>query len=158
MNKVNFKRVNYVIISILILVLFQSCLSESESQDEIDENKIKKYVTENNINATRHDTGIYYLLSKEGTGDSPDLESDITLKYKGYYLDGTVFDQTESGKSITFKLNTLILGWQICIPMLKPGGKGKFIIPSYLAYGPQGRYPIGPNETLVFDIELISFK
>lgn len=159
MIKENFKRVYSLILLVIIMIGVQSCFKSQDSQEEIDEKKIKKYITENNINATRHETGIYYVINEEGTGDSPNLESNITFKYKGCLLNGTVFDQTDSGKSVTFKLNELIPGWQVCIPMLKPGGKGTFIIPSYLAYGPYGAGQlVGPNETLIFDIELISFE
>ena len=159
MVKVNYKRINSFILLMLVMFVMQSCLKNEDSQDEIDEKKIKEYVTENKIAATRHNSGIYYIIDNEGTGEAPDYDSEVTVKYKGYFFNGTVFDKTQPDKSITFKLNELIPGWQICIPMLKSGGKGTFIIPSYLAYGPQGAGTlIGPNETLIFDIELVSFK
>jgi FKBP-type peptidyl-prolyl cis-trans isomerase len=73
-------------------------------------------------------------------------------------MNGTVFDQTATGKSATFQLTSLISGWRIAIPLLKKGGKGTFIIPSNLGYGPFGSGGIPGKSVLIFEIELLAFS
>ncbi len=150
MVKVNYKRINSCILLMLAMLFMQSCFSDIETQDEIDEKKIKEYVTENKIEATRHESGIYYIIDEEGIGETPDYDSEVTVKYKGYFLNGSVFDESKPGQTATFNLIKLIPGWQVCIPMLKPGGKGTFIIPSHWGYQ--------DSQVRIFDIELVSFK
>ena len=79
------------------------------------------------------------------------------MRYKGYLPDGTVFDQTPGTETATFPLAGLIRGWQEGIPLLKKGGKGTFFLPSVLGYGSSGSGSIGPNEVLIFEIELVNF-
>ena len=128
-----------------------------EEQFQEDITKIKQYLLDNNLTADTTVSGIHYVITQEGAGGHPDLQSTVTVKYKGELLDGTVFDQTADSETAIFALNGLIPGWQEAIPLLQKGGKGTFLIPSYLCYGPSGVGPIPPNSVLVFDIELIDF-
>ncbi|MBT3210227.1 MAG: peptidylprolyl isomerase [Bacteroidetes bacterium] len=139
----------------LFILAFSSC--EKETQSEIDEQKIKSYLTENEIDATAHDSGIYFIITKEGTGGSPNISSSVEVNYKGYLTDGSVFDET-SGNSAIFPLQNLILGWQIGIPLLEKGGEGTFFIPSELGYGTQAIGSIPANSVLIFEIELLDFQ
>jgi len=141
---------------IVAIVLFSACKKE-DSQAEKDDKIIQQYLSDNNIQATKDDSGIYYLITVEGTGDHPDINSEVTVKYKGYLTNGAVFDQTTGNSSATFPLNGLIRGWQIGIPKLKQGGKGTFLIPSALGYGSSAVENIPANSVLIFDIELVSF-
>lgn len=103
-------------------------------------------------------SGLQYKVLKEGNGNSPSVEDEITVHYHGTHLDGSVFDSSvDAGEPITYTVNGFIKGWQEALPLMKEGGKWKVFIPSDLAYGEFGSVPvIGHNETLIFEIELIS--
>ena len=148
--------------------LFTSCGSSYEplsfkegSQDAIDNGIIIEHLTSNGIKGAQHtESGIYYVIEKEGTGDHPTATSKIQAHYTGTLLDGTKFDSSvDRGQPLNFQLNGVIKGWGEGIPLLKKGGKGTFYIPSSLAYGPRavGR-SIPANSILAFDIELIDFQ
>ena len=136
-----------------------SCLKDvsPEEQLEIDIQKIKDYLVANNLTATETPSGLHYIITQEGTGGNPNLQSNVTVKYKGYLLDGMVFDQTSGSATATFPLANLIEAWQEGIPLLKKGGKGTFFSPSALAYGPNGVSGIPGNSVLIFEIELVNF-
>lgn len=121
---------------------------------------IMEYATANNLKLEKTEKGVFYMIEKEGNGkDFPDISNTLKVHYHGTLLDGTVFDSSvDRGESIEFPLGRVIPGWQDAIPLLSKGGKGKFIIPSRLAYGgrPAGKIP--PHSILIFDVELIDFK
>lgn len=129
---------------------------EIVEQREFDNTKIKTYITDNNL--TKMDStlsGMYYTISEAGTGEHPLASSTVTVSYKGYFADGSVFDQSEV--PITFGLNGVIQGWQEALPLLKKDGTGTFLIPSDLAYGASGSGSIPSNTMIIFDITLIDF-
>tara|TARA_B100000809_G_scaffold71099_1_gene68683 strand:+ start:287 stop:973 length:687 start_codon:yes stop_codon:yes gene_type:complete len=109
---------------------------------------------------TKTATGLQYFDIKVGKGASPKPTSACTVHYSGYLVDGTMFDSSvKRGQPATFPLNRVIPGWTEGVGGMKPGGKRKLIIPFSMAYGPNGRSPtIPPKATLIFDVELISFK
>ena len=129
---------------------------EVVDQKLFDQNKIQTYLAENNIVADSTLSGIYYEITEPGTGESPTSSSTVTVSYKGYYADGTVFDQ--SNPTATFELNGVIRGWQEVLPLLKREGIGTFLIPSNLAYGETGNSNIPGNTMLIFDIALLDFR
>lgn len=105
-------------------------------------------------------SGLQYLVVKEGDGKSPAATDTVEVNYRGTLIDGTEFDSSYSrGQTVSFPVNQVIQGWQEVLPLMKTGAHWKVYIPSNLAYGERGAGgSIGPNETLVFDIELISIK
>lgn len=142
----------------ICLIVLSSCKVTTVNQPELDDQLIQGYLFANNLNATKTPSGLYYIMTVEGTGVSPTVASTVEVKYTGYLLDDTVFDQTATGKTFTSSLSGLITGWQIGIPLMKKGGKAMLIIPSALGYGSRAIGPIPANSVLVFEIELIDVK
>jgi FKBP-type peptidyl-prolyl cis-trans isomerase FkpA len=119
---------------------------------------IEAYMLENNIEgAIKTEDGLYISIEEAGSEVKPTLSDFVTIFYKGYLLDGFVFDQTEE-ETRTFPLNGLIAGWQIGIPYLGKGGKAKLMIPPHIGYGPQDNGDIPGNSVLIFEIELVDFS
>lgn len=104
------------------------------------------------------DSGLQYEIIKEGDGATPTADDKVIAHYRGTLLDGTVFDSSyDRGEPATFPVNGVIQGWQEALKMMKEGAKWRIVVPANLAYGPRGAGQlIGPNETLIFDIELIA--
>ncbi len=105
-------------------------------------------------------SGLQYTHHSEGSGSAPGAADTVTVHYCGWTLDGKKFDSShDRGQTISFPLNGVIAGWTEGLQLMKPGGDTTFVIPSNLAYGGRGAPPaIGPNETLVFRVELVSVK
>ncbi|MEQ8259234.1 MAG: FKBP-type peptidyl-prolyl cis-trans isomerase [Alcanivorax sp.] len=108
------------------------------------------------------DSGLQYqvLESGEEGAQSPTLEDTVEVHYKGMLRDGTVFDSSiERDKPAVFGLKHIIPGWQEALPMMKVGDKWKLFLPPELGYGEQGAGgDIGPNEVLIFEVELLDVK
>jgi FKBP-type peptidyl-prolyl cis-trans isomerase FklB len=101
--------------------------------------------------------GLQYKVIKAGSGAKPTKTDSVTVGYTGMLINGKVFDSTEGKKPVTFNVNQVIPGWTEALQLMSPGGEMEVYIPSSLAYGPKGvGGPIGPNETLIFKIKLIS--
>ncbi|MDD7914807.1 FKBP-type peptidyl-prolyl cis-trans isomerase [Polaribacter ponticola] len=141
----------YLFISLFI---FTSCTLENSIELET-EADIIQYISDNNLNATKSSTGLYYVINNEGTGTRPTSSSNVTVAYKGYFLDGEVFDQSDSD-GISFGLNQVIKGWTEGITYFKEGGEGILLVPYNLGYGPNNYRTIPGGSVLVFDIKLIS--
>jgi FKBP-type peptidyl-prolyl cis-trans isomerase FklB len=105
-------------------------------------------------------SGLQYQVLKQGTGESPTAESLVTAHYKGTLLDNTEFDSSYSrGQPAQFPVNGVIPGWAEVLQLMKVGSKYRVWIPPDLAYGDQGAGgKIGPNQTLVFEIELLKIE
>jgi FKBP-type peptidyl-prolyl cis-trans isomerase FklB len=104
-------------------------------------------------------SGVLYKIIKEGTGRKP-AESDLVeVNYRGTLINGTEFDATEPGKPAKLKVSALIPGWKQALSMMPVGSNWHIVIPAVLAYGERGvGNDIGPNEVLVFDLELLAIK
>ena len=102
-------------------------------------------------------SGLQYEVLEEGTGAQPTAEDMVEVHYTGKLIDGTVFDSSvERGAPATLGVTQVIPGWVEALQLMKVGAKWRLFIPSQLAYGPQGAgNVIGPNATLIFDVELL---
>lgn len=124
-------------------------------QKFLDENKKKKGVIVT-------PSSLQYEVITKGTGkDHPSATDVVTVKYSGKKLDGSEFDSTDKnngGKALDIPLNNVIKGWTEGIQLMTNGAKYRFYIPANLAYGERSAGPISPNETLIFEVELESFK
>ena len=102
------------------------------------------------------ESGLQYLVLKEGNGVKPGPEDAVTVHYTGRLIDGTVFDSSvERGEPATFAVGQVIPGWVEGLQLMSEGAAWRLFIPSNLAYGPHGTGPIQPNSTLIFDVHLI---
>lgn len=116
-------------------------------------NKLKEGVTETA-------SGLQYEILTTGTGPKPSASNEVTCHYHGTMIDGSVFDSSvQRGSPASFPLNRVIAGWTEGLQLMPTGSKWRFFIPSHLAYGDrQITAQIGANSTLIFEVELISFR
>ena len=113
-----------------------------------------------NDSVVQTQSGLQYMVLKEGTGIKPGPTDNVTVHYTGKLLDGTVFDSSvERGEPATFPLDGVIPGWTEGLQLMSEGSKYRLFIPSELAYGSKGTGDkILPNATLIFDVELIKIE
>lgn len=130
----------------------KSAANLKAGQDFLAVNKTKDGVTELT-------SGLQYEVITSGAGEKPQAFNEVTCHYHGTLIDGTVFDSSvKRGKPATFPLNMVIKGWTEGLQLMPTGSKWRFFIPPHLGYGDrQVSAEIGPNCTLIFEVELISF-
>ena len=105
------------------------------------------------------DSGLQYMVVEMGDGAKPSATDNVTVNYRGTLLNGEEFDSSYArNQPVTFQLDQVIPGWTEGVQLMPVGSKFKFFIPPNLGYGPAGGGPIGPNATLVFEVELISIN
>lgn len=102
-------------------------------------------------------SGLQYKVITQGKGPSPSADDVVEVHYTGRLIDGTVFDSSvQRGEPVSFPVNGVIPGWTEALQLMKQGDKWELYIPADLAYGPGGNRAIGPNETLIFEVELLA--
>jgi FKBP-type peptidyl-prolyl cis-trans isomerase len=142
--------------------LQQKQMEERQSKAKTAKDAGEKFLAENAKKSGVKTTasGLQYEIVQEGSGANPKATDRVTVHYKGTLIDGTEFDSSYSrGQPVTFPLGNVIPGWTEGLQLIKTGGKAKLYIPSNLAYGERGAgAKIGPNETLIFEVELISIE
>ena len=103
-------------------------------------------------------SGLQYQVLREGKGKHPKATDEVKVHYKGTFIDGTVFDRSPEGAdpvSVPLAKVKIIPGWIEALQLMQEGAKWRIFIPSDLAYGRGGKRQIGPNQTLIFEIELV---
>lgn len=129
---------------------------EAQSNKEAGDDFLAENRNKEGVQVT--ESGLQYKVLEEGSGASPSATDTVTVHYEGTLIDGTVFDSSyERGEPATFPLNQVIPGWTEGVQLMKEGATYRFFIPGDLAYGmnPRPGGPIGPNETLIFKVELV---
>lgn len=135
---------------------------EAKAMGELNAKAGKEYLEKNGQRAEVKTTpsGLQYEVIKEGNGVHPAATDSVTVHYEGRLIDGTVFDSSiERGEPATFGVTQVIPGWVEALQLMSEGAKWNLFIPSNLAYGPNGAGPmIGPNQTLIFEVEFIKIN
>lgn len=127
----------------------QAAANKQTGKEFLDRNRTKEGVIE-------LDNGLQYKILRPGSGPNPEPGGEVTVHYRGTLLDGSEFDSSyRRNEPAKLSLNRVIMGWQQALPLMKTGALWELYIPSELAYGPTGQGAIGPDETLIFEVELI---
>lgn len=174
----------YFLSVLFFILLVSSCKEEDPCkanpnlcvQEQFDEDviKIEQFIEDNNLEATRHPSGLYYQADNPGVGDTVTTGQFVSVDYIGRLLDGTIFDtsidsvaraegifnENRTYQPYTFQVGTgrVIQGWDIGLTLFEEGGTGYLIIPSYLGYGTNSSANIPANSVLYFEINLIDVK
>ena len=158
------KRIKELLFAFMVIGLF-ACEKQTfyspYAQLEADVIKIDKYLDENNIDAKKSNTGLRYVIHDEGLGSTPQSGNIVKVHYTGTFLDDTKFDSSyDRGEPFqyTHGAGQVIRGWEEGLMYIGETGKITLYIPSVLAYGSRGKGDIGPNENLIFYIELLSVQ
>ncbi len=157
------KNIKYRVITLLIGLLIGFTMFSMANATSPEENQaagiafLAENTTKENIVTTA--SGLQYEVLTKGEGPSPTATTSVTVHYKGTTLDGKEFDSSYSRNApATFPLNRVIAGWTEGLQLMNAGAKYRFFIPAELAYGSRGAgADIGPNSTLIFEVELLSF-
>lgn len=149
------------IIEAFFTELQQKQAEQAAAMADINEKTGKEFLAENGKRPEVKTTasGLQYEVLAEGEGECPKASDSVKVHYTGKLIDGTVFDSSvERGAPATFGVTQVIAGWVEALQLMKVGAKYRLFIPSQLAYGPNGAGPIGPNQTLIFDVELLAIN
>ena len=158
---------NFLLPFAVLLALTSSCVEDTPSRTaETEQQEIDKAIanlTSKGYNVDTTALGVYYVRMKNGTGAFPQTGDTCHLIYTGFYLDGTIFDasyyhSTDSIWKYVYKVNSVIPGFEDAVSLLNKSAAAYSIIPSELAYGPDGYYPIPPYTPLVFNIVMRDIK
>ncbi len=139
--------------------LRQQIQAHMEEQKKENKSKGEKFLAENanKPGIVKTASGLQYKISQEGSGESPKATDEVSVKYTGKLIDGTVFDSTDQrgGQPTKFRVNGVIQGWTEALEKMKKGARWELYIPSEIAYKERGNRGIPPNSTLIFDVELV---
>jgi FKBP-type peptidyl-prolyl cis-trans isomerase FkpA len=160
-----------LLVSVAVATLFVSCkkvtptcgyTTSNAVAPTAEVNTLQSYITASHPTAIQHLSGVFYEITSPGTGATPEVCSNVTVKYTGTLTNGSQFDQNLTGYTNT--LGGLILGWQRALPLIKAGGSITLYIPPSLGYGSQdirnssGVIVIPANSILIFTIQLVAVQ
>jgi len=145
-----------ILVVLAFITTLASCSKDKDFSDE-NEKEIIEYIEANNLDATRSESGLYYVITKPGNGIRPNIYSTVTVAYTGYFTDGEIFDSSNDA-GISFPLQNVIRGWTEGITYFRKGGEGILLIPSSLGYGSSGKNDIPGGAVLIFNIKLIGVR
>lgn len=152
----------YIVLCLVALITFSCNLDDGNGTppEAIDfraqnEEEIIDYLSENELVSQTTASGLHFIIENQGDGDKPTASSNVSVVYRGTFLNGNVFDES-TAEGIAIGLDRVILGWREGIPLFNVGGKGTLIIPAHLAYGSFNTNGIPGGSVLVFDIELLA--
>lgn len=142
-----------------LLFFIVSC-NDDKKAEQIDfttqnDEEINKYLADNDLTAQKSTTGLYYIINEPGTGEQASADSNVTVAYKGYFSNKSVFDESDS-EGISFGLQQVIKGWTEGISYFKEGGNGILLVPAHLGYGSFDTRSIPGGSVLIFEVNLIS--
>ena len=147
-----------ILVFSLLLASMASCKEDVTDYGPIDKKIIEDYLTATGLTAQSSSTGLYYIIEKPGGANHPNINSAVSVNYKGYLTDSTVFDESySSGQPSTFALSSVIAGWQEGLQLIGVKGRIKLLVPSALGYGSAAKGTIPANSVLIFDIDLVEF-
>jgi FKBP-type peptidyl-prolyl cis-trans isomerase FkpA len=141
----------------LLFICFISCgedVSQPVDYASLNDQQIQDYLAENELEAEKTASGLYYIIDSVGTGLQPTSTDEVRVAYKGYFSNGNVFDQS-AAEGVTFNLQQVIKGWTEGITYFNEGGSGKLFVPAHLAYGSRDYNGIPGGSLLIFDIDLL---
>jgi FKBP-type peptidyl-prolyl cis-trans isomerase len=139
-------------------VITRYTTEQSEAQATLNKEKGDAFLAENKNKegVVTTASGLQYKVIEEGSGATPTAEDKVRVHYTGKLLNDEVFDSSiQRGDPVEFQVTGVIPGWTEALQLMKVGAKWELYIPSDLGYGTRGNPPIGPNETLVFEVQLI---
>ncbi|MEQ1554269.1 MAG: FKBP-type peptidyl-prolyl cis-trans isomerase [Ferruginibacter sp.] len=152
-------KIDVEVLDVIDLAVVAKQLAEKQDSD------IQTFLKTNNLTATKTNSGMYYIITRDGTGEKPAVGTEVTMNYTGMFLDGKKFDSNEDSTfnhvspfKFTLGKGQVIKGWDEGVALLQKGTKAKFILPSSMAYGANGTGGIPANSILQFDVELVDFK
>ncbi len=149
---------NIATIVLLTLIILQTGCKKEEDLKEKDDQIIREYLETHNLVAEKTASGLYYIIDVPGVFPKPSANSTVTVHYKGYLTNKSVFDSTEGDDPATFPLSGVIEGWQEGLQYFGEGGEGILLIPSHLGYGSSIMPGIPANSVLIFEIRLINVE
>jgi FKBP-type peptidyl-prolyl cis-trans isomerase FkpA len=146
------KRITFFLFALTSLLLV-SCDSYSDEELAGFDKKIEKYLKQKNIQCEKSASGLYYKILEEGEGDFIQFTNKVSVKYKGTFLDGKVFD--EQTEPIELPVADQINAWKELMLSLKKGSKAYMVVPPQLGYGSYEVEKIKPNSILIFELEVV---
>ncbi len=157
-------KIHNICISVLLMLfmIISSCSIETYTTRKQDANSdIMSYIVDNELNVVPNTSGLVYVQIQDGDGECPKIGDKVAFHYKGYFLNGEVFDTSyDKPYPLIVELGSgkLIEGLEETLMMMNKGSKAKAIIPFYLAYKDMENAPVPPFSNLIFEVEMIDFK
>ena len=145
-----------LVFTLLTLLVLAGCRTYSDDDKQNFDKQIKEYLKSKNIVCKRSDSGLYYKIIEQGSGNSIRFQDIVTFKYEGRLINGEMFDNQK--EPIEFKVRDLIGAWKEIMLELKPGAKAFLVAPPQMGYGDHKLDDITQNSILIYEIEITDVK